>query len=60
MKRDVYETKNRPKKVTFKYEQYGRLCLGVAKVKSKEYGKITGKRCPVFDYTEKKIVTIDD
>ena len=54
----VYEKKNQPKKSTFKYEQEGRLCLGVAKVESK-YGKITGKRCPVSDYTENKIVTID-
>ena len=30
----------------------------MAKVESK-YGTITGKRCPVFDYTEKKIFTID-
>ena len=29
----------------------------MAKVESK-YGRITGKRLPVFDYTEKKIVTI--
>ena len=30
----------------------------MAKVESK-YGTIIGKHCPVFDYTEKKIVTID-
>ena len=29
----------------------------MAKVEIK-YGKITGKRCPVFDYTDKKVVTI--
>ena len=29
----------------------------MAKVESK-YGTITGKRCPVFDYTENKIITI--
>ena len=29
----------------------------MTKIESK-YGKITGKRCPLFDYTEKKIVTI--
>ena len=29
----------------------------MAKVEG-QYGKIIGKRCPVFDYTEKKIVTI--
>ena len=33
--------------------------LGVAKVESKEDGTIIGKRFPVFDYTGKKIVTID-
>ena len=58
MKRGVYETNNLPKKATFKYEQEGRFCLGVAKVESKD-GKITGKRCPVFNYTEKKIAMID-
>ena len=57
--RGVYDTKNQPKKATFKDEQEGRLCLGVAKIESKENGKITGNRCPVFDYTGKKIVTID-
>ena len=30
----------------------------MAKVESKD-GTITGKHCPVFDYTDKKIVTID-
>ena len=59
MGRGVYETNNQPKKATFKYKQEGRFCLGVAKVESKEDGTITGKRCPVFDYTGKKIVTID-
>ena len=58
VKRGVYENNNQPKKETFKYEQEGRFCLGVAKVESKD-GKITGKRCPVFDYTDKKIVTIN-
>ena len=58
MKRGVYETNNLPKKATFKYDQEGRFCLGVAKAESK-YGTITGKRCPVFDYTENKIVTIN-
>ena len=57
--RGVYETKNKPNKATFKYEQEGRLCLGVDKVESKEDGTITGKRCPVFDYTGKKNFTID-
>ena len=58
MKRGVYETNNLLKKAIFKYEQEGQFCLGVAKVESK-YGTITGKRCPVFDYTGKKIVAID-
>ena len=30
----------------------------MAKIESQD-GKIIGKRCPVFDYTEKKIVTIN-
>ena len=54
----VYETNNQPKRETFKYEQEGKLCLGVAKVENK-YGTITGKRCPVFDYTDNNIFTID-
>ena len=57
--RSIYETENQPKKATFKYEQEGRLCLGGAKVESKEDGTITGKRCPVFYYTGNKIFTID-
>ena len=50
---------NQPKKTTFKYEQEGRLCLGVAKISSKN-GTIKGKRCPFFNYTGGKIVTIDE
>ena len=57
MERGVYNTNNQPKKATFKYEEEGRFCLGVAKVEGQD-GKIIGKRCLVFDYTEKKIVTI--
>ena len=57
VKKGQYGTNNQPKKASFKYEQEGRFCLGVAKIESKN-GKITGKRCPVFDYTNKKIVTI--
>ena len=53
----VYNTNNQPKKATFKYKQEGLFCLGVAKVESQD-GTIIGKRCPVFDYNEKKIVTI--
>ena len=37
------------------YKSVGR---GVAKVESKDR-TITGKSCPVFDYTEKKMFTID-
>ena len=54
----VYNTNNQPKRATFKYEQEGRFCLSVAKVEG-QYGSIIGKRCPVFDYTEKKIITIN-
>ena len=54
----MYDTKNQPKRAKFKYEQEGRFCLGVAKVESRD-GKIIGKRSPVFDYIEKKIVTIN-
>ena len=57
MERGVYNKNNQPKRATFLYEQEGRFCLGVAKVEGQD-GKIIGKRCPVFDYTEKKIVTI--
>ena len=58
MKRVVYDTNNQKKRATFKYEQEGKFCLGVAKVESED-GTRTGKRCRVFDYTDKKIVTID-
>ena len=59
VERVFYDTKNQPKKATFKYKQEGRFCLGVAKVESQD-GTIIGKHCPVLDYTDKKIVTIDD
>ena len=59
VERGVYNTNNQAKIASFKYEQEGQFCLGVAKVEGQD-GKIIGKRCPVFDYTEKKIVTIDD
>ena len=58
MERGVYDTNNQPKRASFKYEQEGRLCLGVSKLESQD-GTIIGERFPVFDYTEKKIVTID-
>ena len=54
----VYNTNNQLNRATFKYEQEGRFCLGMAKVESQN-GKIIGNRCPAFDYTEKKIVTIN-
>ena len=57
MERGVYNTNNQPKRETFKYEQEGRFCISVAKVEGQD-GKVVGKLCPVFDYTEKKIVTI--
>ena len=58
VKTGKYDTNHQPKKATFKYEQEGRLCLGIAKIKRKNV-TITGKRCPVFYYSGKKIVTID-
>ena len=58
VKNGQYGTNNQPKKVTFKYEQEGRFCLSVSKIESKN-GTITGKKCSVFDYTVKEIVTID-
>ena len=58
VERGVYDTNNQPKRASFKYEQEGWFCLGVARVES-QYGTIISKRCPVFDNTEKKIVTID-
>ena len=58
VKNGEYDTNNQPKKATFKYEQQGRFCHGVANIESKNE-TITGKRCPVFDYTGKKMVTID-
>ena len=58
VERGVYDTNNQPKRASFKYEQEGRFCLGVAKVESQD-GTIIGKRCPVFDYTEKKIIIIN-
>ena len=58
MKRGIYDTNNQPKRATFKYEQEGQFCLGVAKKESKD-GTITGNFFPVYDYTNKEIVTID-
>ena len=42
LKTDKYDTNNQQKKATFKYEEEGRFCLGVAKIKSKD-GTITEK-----------------
>ena len=59
VERGDYETKNKLKKATFKSEHEGRFYLGVDKVESK-YGKIIGKRCQVFDCSDKKVFAIDD
>ena len=56
--RGVYDTNNQPKRASFKYKQDGRFCLGVAKVEGQD-GKIIGKRCPVFDCTEKQNIKIN-
>ena len=58
VERGVYDTNNLPKRATFKYKQEGRLCLGVAKIEGQD-STIVGKRCPLFGYTEKKIVSIN-
>ena len=58
MERGVYATNNQPKRANLKYEQEGQFCLCVAKVEGQD-GTIIGKSSSVFDYTEKKIVTID-
>ena len=49
---------NQPKNVTFKYEKEERLCLGIENIFTLG-GKTTRNNCPVFDYTGKKISTID-
>ena len=58
VKNGEYVTNNQPKNATFKYEQEGRFCVGVAIIESKN-GTITGKPCLVFDYSGKKMVKID-
>ena len=55
VKRGVYQTNDQTKKATLKYKQEGQFCIGVAKVESKKFGTVTGKRCLVFDYKGKKI-----
>ena len=42
VKNGEYDTNNQPKKASFKYEQKGRFCLGIAKIKGKN-GTIIGK-----------------
>ena len=59
MERGVCDTDHKPKRETFKYEKEVCFFIGVAKLESKKDGTITGKRRPVFDYTGKKIVTIN-
>ena len=59
MERGVYDTNNQPKKANFNYKQEGWFCLVVTKVEIKSDGTITGKRCLVFDYTGRKIITIN-
>ena len=58
VERGVYNTNNQPQKATIKYNPEGRFCLGVDKLES-QHGTIIGKFCPMFDYTEKQIFTID-
>ena len=50
VKNGKYDTNNQPKKATFKYEQEGRFLLGFVKIECNN-GTITGKQCPVFDYS---------
>ena len=54
VKKGKYDTNNQPKRATFKYEQEVRFCLGVANTEIKN-GTITGKQCPVFNYSGKEI-----
>ena len=58
VKTGKYGTKNQPEKATFKYEQEGRFCLGVANMKGNN-GTITVKECPFYHYPGKEMVTID-
>ena len=39
IKTGKYDMNNQPKKATFKYEQEGRFCLGVAKIEIKKWGR---------------------
>ena len=57
MKRGVYGKKIRTQKSTFKYEQEGRLYLGVDNVESKD-AKIIGHHFTVFGYTENMFLMI--
>ena len=47
------------RKTTFKYPEQARFCLGVCKVKLLN-GSFEGRKCRVFDYTCKKIISIQD
>ena len=44
---------------SYKYPEQARFCFGVAKVKLLD-GSIIGRRCRLFDYTGKKMVSISD
>ena len=50
VERGVYDTNNQSNRESFKYEQEGWFCLGVAKLEIQDR-KIIDKRCPVFYYT---------
>ena len=47
VKNGEYDTKNQPKKSTFKYEQEGRFCLGASKIEGKN-GTIIKQNLPGF------------
>ena len=46
-------------RASYKYANEARFCLGVAKVKLLN-GKEEGRRCRVFEYTGKRIVSINE
>lgn len=45
------------KEKSFKYTKAARFCFGVASVKKFQHYPSVGKRCPVIDYTGKKVVS---
>ena len=67
VKRDEYgnpslagdKSEDSPVNVNVKYEKEARFALGVALVKKLD-GKVEGKRIPLFDYTEKNIISNED